>query len=98
MKRAALASALTSQLASGNVVIVDGMGDLSPKTKDMAKALSAVGASKKTLLVTPPASAQVVRSARNIVNIDLAQAGSLNAYTVLSHEKIVFMKDAVRKL
>ncbi|MBI4062594.1 50S ribosomal protein L4 [Candidatus Gottesmanbacteria bacterium] len=94
MKRAALASALTSQLLGGNVIVVDGLGDIE-KTKAMVSALTAVGATSKTLLVT---SAGGQPAARNIAEVDIVPANMLNAYGVLSHQKLVFTKDAIKKL
>lgn len=94
MKRKALASALSTQLASGNIVVVDGLGGLT-KTKSMAKALTNTGISGSTLLVLSPESGTAFRAARNIEDVDVLPAKSLNTYAVLTHQKIVFMKDAV---
>ena len=97
MKRAALASALTSQLTSGNVIVVDGMSNLPAKTKEMAKALNNVGAIGKILLATGGEVA-VTRAARNIVGVDVILANNLYAYAVLSHQKVILTKDAISTL
>lgn len=100
MRRAALASALTSQFQSGNVVVVDGLADLTVKTKVMANALSLVGgpavksAAQRTLLVVPTDAENVVRSARNIASVDFSRADQLYTYDVLVH-RVVFMKEAI---
>ncbi|OGG11891.1 50S ribosomal protein L4 [Candidatus Gottesmanbacteria bacterium RBG_13_45_10] len=98
MKRKALASALTSQLASGNVVVVDGMETLEPKTKLIAKTLSTVAKVGSTLLVISPSAPLVARAARNISDVVVIPATSVNTYEVLRHRTIVFMKDAVGAL
>lgn len=98
MKKVALASALTSQLADGNIIVVDGLGKLTPKTKFMAKALAAVGTSANTLLVTTQKADGVVRASRNLAGVDTIGAVSLNAYTLISHKKIVFMKEAIKEI
>lgn len=92
MRRAALASALTSKLT--DVIIVDGLGSIE-KTKVMARTLAAVGATGKTLLVTSKGGN---RAARNIAQVDVMPANMLNAYGVLSHQKLVFTKDAIKNL
>lgn len=89
MKRAALASALTSKRT--DVIIVDGFSDIK-KTKLMAGALASVGASGKTLLVTD---AGGHRAARNIASVDIMPMTNLHAYAVISHQKLVFMKEAL---
>ncbi len=98
MKKAALGSALTSQLSDGNIIVVDGLEKLKPKTKFMAKALTAVGSGTKALLVTANVAGDVVRSARNLAEIDTIRASSVNAYTLIAHKKIIFMKEAIREL
>jgi large subunit ribosomal protein L4 len=95
MKRKALTSALTSQYEAGSVVFIDGLESLEKKTKTIAKALSAAGHISHTLLVVAPSAGEVVRTARNIGELDILPATDLNAYTVMAHKHIIFMKDAV---
>lgn len=95
MKRAALASALTSALGDGKIIVVSGLFDLSPKTKTMAHTLDIVGAAGLTLLVVSKGASGVIRAARNIDGVDIMPVGNLHAYAVLSHQKLVFMKEAL---
>jgi large subunit ribosomal protein L4 len=94
MKRKALAVALSSQYRDGNVVFMDGLETLEPKTKLVANALSNVGTGS-LLLVLGKGAEKVALSARNIEGVDTIPAHSIHTYNVLSHKKIVFMKDAV---
>jgi len=98
MRRKAVCSALSSQLTAGNVVIVDGLESLKPKTKEMAKALRAVAGDVSVLLLVTKDDPGVLRSARNIESVDIMHAANVNTYEVLSHKKVVFMKDAVSQL
>ncbi len=98
MKRSALASALTTQYAHGSIVFVDGLETLEPKTKIMASTLKNLGVNGKTLLVLSGNTENMKRSARNIKDIDLLPAKDLHAYAVLSHKKLIIMKDAVAEL
>ena len=94
MKRKALTSALSSQLTAGNVIVVDGLAGLE-KTKSMVKALASVGAVGKILLILSDKPGYAARVARNIEGVDVLPAKNLNTYAVLSHQKLVFMKDAL---
>jgi len=95
MKRKALACALTSQYEAGNVIIADGFETLKPKTKYMAKALSAVTEETPILFVSPQNATPIIRITRNIDSVDIISAGNINTYDVMTHKKIIFMKDAV---
>ncbi len=95
MRKAALASALTAAYTSGNIIFVDGMETLVPKTKQFVQTLTQVGASGSTLLVVPEMLESVLRGARNIDGVEVIPAANLNAYVIVSHQKIVMMKHAV---
>lgn len=95
MKRAALASALTDAFQNGKIIVVDGLSGLAPKTKIMGKAFSDVGVRESILLVVSKGAHGVVRAARNIADVDILPAQNLYAYSVLMHQKVVFMKEAI---
>lgn len=95
MKRVALASALSQKLSEKNITVVSGLSDLKPKTKVMAKALVAVGRTGSTLFVVPKEAGTVTRSARNIAGVDIIPVTDLHTYGVMTHKKIIFMKEAI---
>lgn len=97
MRKVALASALTSQLKKQNVIVVSGLSDVA-KTKVVAGTLTAVGATRKTLLVIAKDCATVVRAGRNIENVDILPVTDINTYSILMHSKLVFMKEAIGEL
>ncbi|MDP1721914.1 MAG: 50S ribosomal protein L4 [Candidatus Gottesmanbacteria bacterium] len=97
MKRAALASALTSAKLEGKLMVIDGLGGLS-KTKAMAAALQANGVKGSTLLIVGSDAKLTTRVSRNIADIDILSAQNLHAYVVLSHQTLVFMKEAIAVL
>lgn len=98
MKRTALASALTAQYQDGNIRVIDGFSKLKPKTKIMAKALSAIGMPRPILFVVSREAKSVVRSARNIADVTLIGANQLHPYALLSHKSLLFMKEALPQL
>ncbi len=98
MKKAALSSALTSQFQGDNIIVIDGLEALEPKTKLFAQALVKVGAAKRTLLLVGKDSRDIVRATRNLEHVDVMPVQNLYAYAVLAHNKIVFAKDALKHL
>jgi large subunit ribosomal protein L4 len=94
MRRAALASILTSKLKQGDIIFVEGMETILPKTKEMMKTLTAIGVSKGMILVTEN-SQSIIRSARNIEGIHTIPAVNLNTYTVLTSAKIIIPKETI---
>lgn len=102
MKRKALFSALTSRLKDKEVVFVKGLVvKTEPKTKEMAKIIDNLKLKKKDkkiLLVLPGILTNVIRAARNLANVELAQANQLNTYQVLNCDQLIFMEESIDKL
>lgn len=94
MRRAALFSALTAKLQSGDIVVVAGLDKVEPKTRTMAKAFGILGLTK-ALVVMPGKVESVYKAARNIEGVTLSAAEQLNTYEVLEAKKLVLMKDAL---
>ena len=95
MVRLALASALSDRNANGRLVVVDSWNFSSPSTKDAIKALSSIGVSGRVLVVVSGDDADVIKSFRNLPEVQLILTSELNAYDVLCNEWIVFSKDAL---
>ncbi|MCL5970824.1 MAG: 50S ribosomal protein L4, partial [Patescibacteria group bacterium] len=84
MRKAALFAALSSKIKNDKIKIISGLEKISPKTKEMANVIKNLDLSKKkTLLVLPKREENIDRAARNLENVDIALASSLNAYSVL---------------
>lgn len=99
MQRRALAAALTSQYHDGNIVVVDGIEALPPKTKQFAAMREAVGAGSWALLVLGSGNAtQMIRGARNLAELEIIPARNLHPYIVLRARKLILMKDAIKVL
>lgn len=95
MVRLALASALSDRNANGRLVVVDSWNFSSPSTKDAIKALSSLGVSGRVLVVVSGDDADVIKSFRNLPEVQLILTSELNAYDVLCNEWIVFSQDAL---
>ena len=92
----ALRSALSDRASEDKVVVVDSWGFDAPRTKDAAAALAALGLEGRALVVLDRDDANAALSFRNLPEVQLIQAGELNAYDVLCNDWIVFTKAALR--
>ena len=95
MVRLALASALSDRAASDRVLVVDSWDFSRPKTKDALKALSALGAEGRVLVVLTLEDEVAWKSFRNIPSVHVVSAGELNAYDILVSDYVVFTKNSV---
>ena len=98
VKRLALLSALSSKAQSGDIIVIDELKAAEYKTKTVVNMLTAIGADKKALIVTPAVDAKLVKSAANIPGVKTATADSINTYEVLNGGKFVISVDAAKKL
>lgn len=94
-RRIALASALTSKMQAGELVVVDKLEMAAPKTKEMVDVLAKLDVANALIV---GAEENAVKSARNIVGIEPVAATGVNVYNVLNHGKLILTKDAVAHL
>jgi large subunit ribosomal protein L4 len=90
MIRLALRSALSDRANDGKVLVVDAWNFDTPSTRSAAAAIRALGAEGRVLVVIERENTNAALSFRNIPEIQLCQAGELNAYDVLCNDWIVF--------
>jgi large subunit ribosomal protein L4 len=99
-RRLALRTAFMSR--SEDTIVVEAFAEqfAQPKTKELASALSRWGADSesKVLLVLSEIPENVYLSARNMSNVKLLLANSLNVYDVLAADKIVVTSEALTKI
>lgn len=90
MKRLALASALSDRANDNKVIVVDDWGWNAPSTKGAIRALEALGAEGKVLVVLEPDDANAWLSFRNLPNVHVLTRGELNTFDVLVSDVVVF--------
>ena len=98
MKRSALVSALSSKVASGEMVVIDAITANEYKTKAMVQMLGAVGAGKKSLVVLPEVDEYVIKSCANIPGVVTTQWNTINVYDILNCDTLVVAQGAVAKI
>ena len=101
-KQKALFMALSSKVRDSEIVIVDSLEFIEPKTKSMKEVLENIFSSafqsdrvKKTLVVVSKNNSNVTLSTRNIPIAMVTQADSLNIYDVLTYKYLIIPKDAI---
>ncbi len=96
MRRLAIRSVLSVKQRDDQIVIVDGLGDVAPKTREMRQVLAALpnGAARSTLIVVAD-TAPVRRGADNLVGVKVLSARYVNIRDVLTHERLLLSRDAV---
>ena len=97
-KKLAMISALSSKVASGEMIVVDQIATDAFKTKTMVSMLSAIGAEGKALVVLANNDEKTVKSFANIPGVKTAQFNTLNVYDVLNCGKLVIAEEAVKKI
>ena len=98
VKRLAILSAISAKAAAGDMILLDSLTVNEYKTKAVVGMLSAVGAGKKNLIVTPVVEEKLVRSAANIPGVKTTVATSVNTYDVVNADKFILSVDAAKKL
>ena len=97
-RRLAMKSAFSAKAQDNNIIVLDKLTLENYKTRDIANMLTAVNASKKTLLVLPEVDNKVIFSARNIPGVKTTQVNTLNVYDILNYDSLIIVRDAVSKI
>ncbi len=97
-KQAALKSALTDKVESGNVVVLDELKFDEIKTKKFAEVMANINVDRKALVVLADNDQNVILSARNFAQAKTMQATTLNVYDIVNAKTLVLTKDAVSKI
>lgn len=98
VRRIALASALSSKVGAGEMIVVDNIVSNEYKTKNMVNMLSAIGAGKKALVVLPSVDEKVIKSMANIPGVKTAQVNTINVYDILNCDTFIVARAAAEKM
>ncbi len=98
VRRLAFKSAMTCKLNAGEIVVVDALNLAEGKTQLMAKALKALNATKKALVVLPEREENVVRATANLAEATTTYVNTLNVYDILNAGKLVITKAALASI
>jgi large subunit ribosomal protein L4 len=95
MRRLALRCVLSAKAGDGELKIVEGLTFEEPKTKRMLEILAALGINSSALVVTPESEQNLIKSARNIPEIQTANINVINLLDIMSHKTLLMTEAAV---
>jgi large subunit ribosomal protein L4 len=94
-RRAALCSALSARFGTERAIVVDDFVLPAAKTREMARALAALGAAGSVLVVLAAGDEAVQRAGRNLPEVKVLAVEGLNVYDVLRYETLVITRAAL---
>jgi large subunit ribosomal protein L4 len=97
MRRAALQGVLTGKAEDGALRVVEGFGLEEIGTKAFAERLAAWKTEGKVLVILPTRDHVVERSCRNLPEVRVLLADSLNVVDLLAADTIIFTRDALAR-
>jgi large subunit ribosomal protein L4 len=97
MRRAALRSVLSAKADAGALRVVEGFGLDEIGTRAFSERLAAWDAGGKVLVVLPARDHVVERSCRNLREVRVILADSLNVIDLLEADTVVFTRDAMTR-
>jgi large subunit ribosomal protein L4 len=98
VRKAALKSSLNAKIKDNNLLVLEGLGLQSAKTKDAVKVFEALKAGPKALMLYSKLKQDEVRALRNIGFLTMNAARDTHAYEVLTHKRVVITKDGLTDL
>ena len=99
VKDLARKSALSYKLKDSSISILEDFNFDSPKTKSYVTMLNALSlADKKTLLVLPEGSKNVVLAGRNIQNTKITTAEQINTYDLMNADTVILSESSITKV
>ncbi|HUD06902.1 MAG TPA: 50S ribosomal protein L4 [Candidatus Saccharimonadales bacterium] len=95
-KRQALRQALSAAAKDNQVIVIEELSLKAYKTKEMAKFLQKIGATKRSLVVLDDVKAELASTSANLQNSKLIQANYLNVFDVMNADHIVLSREALK--
>jgi len=96
MRRLALRCVLSAKAGDGELKILDGFNFEEPRTKKMVEVLMALKVNSSALVVTPESEPNLIKSSRNIPEIDTINVNVINILDIMSHKTLLMTEAAVR--
>ncbi|MCM8750578.1 50S ribosomal protein L4 [Thermomicrobiaceae bacterium CFH 74404] len=100
MRRLAIRSVLSAKQRENQIVVVEGLSEIEPRTKAMKAVLSRLPLSdaRSTIVVVDRPRDNVYRSAGNLENVKVLMAQYMNVRDGLKYERMILMREAVDEI
>lgn len=98
MRQAALKSAILAKILGQDICIVDGLSIEEPKTSKLVGLMKNLEINRSCLLTLAGRDANVYLSSRNIQDLTVRITEELNAFDVVTRQKMIVTNDAMKVL
>lgn len=98
VRRLALRSALSARAQEDRVKVLEDFTISEPKTKLAASIFSKLGLEDYVLVVLSGEDENILKSMRNIPNVEVINVEHINTYDVLSNDQVVFTRSSLDRL
>jgi large subunit ribosomal protein L4 len=98
MYRGAIQSILSELVRQERLVLVDDFAIETPKTKTFISKLAEIGLTEKVLIVSHDVTEGLYLSARNVPNVEVLEAGSIDPVSLVAFEKVVVTVAALKQI
>ncbi len=97
MRRLAIRSVLSVKQRDEQLIVVDGLNGVEPRTREMRQVLAKLpnGEARSTLILVAGDYDSIRRGASNLVKVKVLSAGYVNMRDVLTHERLLVTREAV---
>jgi large subunit ribosomal protein L4 len=93
-----LKSVLSQKVLDESLVVLDGLAFDAPKTKEFAAVLAGLNVTTKTLVVLEDDNVTAALAARNLANVKVIPAKSLNVLDIADADKLVITQPALSQV
>ena len=97
MARKAFLTALSGKVKDNELLVLDELKLMAPKTKEMAKIMKNFPQIKNGLLISPK-DENIKKAGRNLPNLSIASIDNLNISDILKHKYLIFTEDGIGQL
>ena len=98
VRRLALKSALSFKVLENEMVVLNELTLVAPKTKEMVAILNKLEANKKVLLIVGAGNNNALLATRNIASVKVITATDVNVLDLLDARKVIITQDAVNHI
>jgi large subunit ribosomal protein L4 len=94
----ALKSAFSSKVMDNNIIVLDSMDFLKPKTKEAVKMLKNLNIDTTALILIKEKDDNATRPIRNIEGVRTSFVNTINVLDIMSYDKLIITKDAIARI
>lgn len=98
VRKLALKTALSSKVASGELLIVESLNTGITKTKELLQKFIGLGLRSALIIDGEEVNKDFARSTANLPGVDVLPQQGINVYDILRHEHLVLTKAAIQNL